>query len=103
MDIEVLPSFMERFDGGKSPPFAERTPSASPQSLELLAKAVTRHLEDLLNSRTHLDPRDLEAYPAFANSVLNYGNRDFCGTDPNAMDDGVIDQMKEAITRFEPR
>jgi len=85
------------------------TPDASDKdgriSLDSYKAAITRDLEDLLNTRTCLPDEYFAEFPACRNSILNYGLVDFaalCLT--SDVDQKLIcHYLKEAINRFEPR
>ncbi|MYN46210.1 type VI secretion system baseplate subunit TssE [Pseudoduganella sp. FT93W] len=74
-------------------------------SLDTYKAAITRDLEDLLNTRTALPDEYFAEFPASRRSIINYGLADFaalCLT--SDVDQKVIcNNLKEAIKRFEPR
>lgn len=65
---------------------------------------VLRDLRWLLNARCHPRDSSIHRYPHVAASVLNYGMRDMVGmTNADVEPDEVIEAVKTAILRFEPR
>ena len=73
-------------------------------SLERLREAVMRDLTWLLNTGNLAQVQDIEAYPAVAESVVNYGIPDLAGTMVTGTSaNDFANQIREAILRFEPR
>ncbi len=73
-------------------------------SVRRLRESVLRDLAWLLNTG-HLETvQSLEAYPAVAASVVNYGVPDFSGLVAAAMDSALLEKsVQKAIVDFEPR
>jgi len=73
-------------------------------SLTRLRDAALRDLAWLLNTTNLAAGQDLSAYPAVANSVVNYGIPDLSGMTVSGMDVGVLERtLRQAIADFEPR
>ena len=73
-------------------------------SMNRLRQSVLRDLAWLLNT-THLAATDtLDAYPAAARSVLNYGVRELSGQLISSLDRSQMEHaLRQAILDFEPR
>lgn len=99
----LQPSLLERL--------TDRNPSQKQESLEKrvlsmrqLRESVLRDLEWLLNSGNLDSIMDLDAYPAVAESTLNYGVPHLAGTTSSDVDATEMERrLRQAIWRFEPR
>jgi type VI secretion system protein ImpF len=73
-------------------------------SLRRLRESVLRDLAWLLNAGNLEAVQSLEAYPAVAASVVNYGVPDFSGLVAASMDTTLFERaVQKAIVDFEPR
>jgi type VI secretion system protein ImpF len=73
-------------------------------SFRRLKESVLRDLAWLLNTGHLQTVQPLDAYPAVAGSVLNYGVPDFSGLIAAGMDAAVLEKaVHRAIVSFEPR
>lgn len=72
---------------------------------EQLKESVARDLEALLNTRSALPQQLLQAYPACACSVLNFGLADFAGLSHSSNEDRqrICSSIRQAVERYEPR
>jgi type VI secretion system protein ImpF len=72
-------------------------------SKQQMRAAVLRDLSWLFNA-TQMKERVVEAYPALADSVLNYGLPALSGQEASKVDIGALERtIRQAILRFEPR
>jgi type VI secretion system protein ImpF len=72
-------------------------------SKQQMRAAVLRDLSWLFNA-TQMKERIVEAYPALADSVLNYGLPALSGQQASKVDIGALERtIRQAIVRFEPR
>ena len=72
-------------------------------SKQHMRNAVLRDLSWLFNA-TQVKERIVEAYPALADSVLNYGLPALSGQQASKVDIGALERtIRQAILRFEPR
>ncbi len=72
-------------------------------SKQQMRAAVLRDLSWLFNA-TQMKERLVEAYPALADSVLNYGLPGLSGQQASKVDIGALERIiRQAILRFEPR
>ncbi|QGZ42218.1 type VI secretion system protein ImpF [Pseudoduganella flava] len=82
-------------------------PGGQPAGLtaEQLKRAITRDLENLLNTRTAIPDTDLAGLPLCRKSVANFGLADFAQLSLSSSDDQkeVCDRLEAAIVRHEPR
>lgn len=95
----VFPSVFGRLfrSGGSSP-------GAAALSMKAYRGQVMRDLRWLLNSRCHPASSAVHRYPLAAASVINFGMRDMSGAlDSQVEVEDVIQAVKSAIARFEPR
>ena len=78
---------------------------ARARALSQAMRSVTDDLQALLNTRMALPPAALAAYPAVANSTVNYGLSDFAGMCMNSDTDRkeISRAVRLAIERHEPR
>jgi type VI secretion system protein ImpF len=73
-------------------------------SIKNLKKYILKDVANLLNSKSKISEEKLKKYPELANSVINYGLDDKCGTSYYNVDISLLAEViKEAIIRFEPR
>ncbi len=73
-------------------------------SVRRLRECVLRDLRWLLNTDPMSQGEDLSAWPAVADSVLDYGLKDLAGVTLSGIDETDLERMIEsAIKRFEPR
>lgn len=74
-------------------------------SLDAYKAAITRDLEDLLNTRTGLPEAYFADFPACSRSILNYGLADFAALSLSSDVDQklICENLRIAINRFEPR
>lgn len=95
----VFPSVFGRlFSSGSSNPLAFGI------SLKTYRNHVLRDLRWLLNSRCHPRSSAIHRYRHAASSTLNYGLQDRVGTlDSQIEPEDVIEAVRTAIIRFEPR
>ena len=72
-------------------------------SKQQMRAAVLRDLSWLFNA-TQMKERLVEAFPALADSVLNYGLPALSGQQASKVDVGLLERtIRQAILRFEPR
>lgn len=90
------PSVWERLTG---------TSTAALVTLEQHRRAITRDLENLLNTRTAMPDADLTGMPLYRRSIANFGLPDFAQLCLSSSVDRkeVCDQLIAAIARHEPR
>lgn len=74
-------------------------------TLEQHKRAITRDLENLLNTRTAMADADLAGLPLCRRSIANFGLADFAQLCLSSSTDrkDVCDQLVAAIGRHEPR
>ncbi|MGB0126057.1 MAG: type VI secretion system baseplate subunit TssE [Rhodocyclaceae bacterium] len=73
-------------------------------SIRRLRESVLRDLGWLLNTTATGQPRNAEAYPEAAASVINYGIVDLAGITSSSIEAAELARLvREAIVRFEPR
>lgn len=74
-------------------------------SLDTYKAAITRDLEDLLNTRSALPEDFFTEYPASSRSIINYGLADFAALCLTSDGDQklICHYLKETVKRFEPR
>lgn len=79
--------------------------TAATLTLDQHKRAVTRDLENLLNTRTAIREDDLLGLPLCRRSIVNFGLADFAQLCPSSSADrkDVCDQLEAAIARHEPR
>lgn len=76
------------------------------QSLTLghFRRSVLRDLGWLLNAPQHPEADEINAYPAVAISVLNFGVPDLCGRTASSLNPAELEaQLVESIANYEPR
>lgn len=80
-------------------------PGGRSLSQEQLKESVARDLEVLLNTRTALPQKLLQAYPECASSILNFGLADFAGLSHSSSEDRarICGSIRQAVERHEPR
>jgi len=73
-------------------------------SLRRYRAAVLRDLEMMLNTKAHPFHDEIYEFSEAAQSVLNYGIPDLCGTTVSSISSAEFEsQVKQAILHFEPR
>lgn len=73
-------------------------------SMSRYREAVLRDMAWLLNTTNYPPSDEMEDYPYIADSVLNFGMPDFCGTSASKYSSMEVEELlSEAIRRFEPR
>ncbi|WP_338770872.1 type VI secretion system baseplate subunit TssE [Massilia sp. METH4] len=79
--------------------------TAATLTLDQHKRAITRDLENLLNTRTAIPEDDLLGRPLCRRSILNFGLADFAQLSLSSSADrkDVCDQLETAIARHEPR
>lgn len=101
--VRITPSVLDRLIDHDPRETREPPKSRSTTLLELKA-SVRRDLEWLLNTRTFLDPDELDA-PETKNSVAVYGLPDITGLSAQNRDEQskVLRAVEHSIRVFEPR
>lgn len=99
----LQPSLLDRLTDNE-PAKKEESRAQRVLSMKKLREGVIRDLLSLLNT-TKLDvARDLSAYPAVRESVLNYGVPDLAGVTASSIDSSHLErQIRESIWNYEPR
>ena len=102
-NIRITPSVLDRLID-YDPRESRESPKSRSASLMELKASVRRDLEWLLNSRTFLDPEDLES-TELKNSVAVYGLPDITGLGAQNRDEQsrALRAVEHAIAVFEPR
>jgi type VI secretion system protein ImpF len=79
--------------------------TAAMLTLEQHKRAITRDLENLLNTRTATPDADLAGLPLCRRSIAHFGLADFAQLCLSSSADRkeICDQLEAAITRHEPR
>ena len=86
-----------------APDLQKEADSQRLMSKQQMRNAVLRDLSWLFNA-TQMKERIVEAYPALADSVLNYGLPALSGQQASKVDIGALERtIRQAILRFEPR
>lgn len=101
--VRITPSVLDRLID-YDPRESREAPKSRSASLQELKASVRRDLEWLLNSRTYLDPDDLDA-TEMKESVAVYGLPDITGLSAQNRNEQarVLRAVEHAINVFEPR
>lgn len=79
--------------------------TATMLTLDQHKRAITRDLENLLNTRTAIPEDELAGLPLYRCSIANFGLADFAQLSLSSSEDrkDICNQLEAAIARHEPR
>lgn len=99
----LQPSLLDRLTDNE-PAKKEESRAQRVLSMKKLREGVIRDLLSLLNTTKLEVTRDLSAYPAVRQSVVNYGVPDLAGVTASSIDSNHLEQqIRESIWNYEPR
>src|SRR4051812_42436162 len=97
----VLPCLLDRLTAGKGTGETGTHPMGTMRNYQ---QSVLRDLHWLLNANCTLPEDEAEDFPEVANSVVNFGTRDFCGVCASSLNIREVErELIEIIQNFEPR
>ena len=99
----LLPCLLDRLTD-EEPRSGKESRDRRVMTLRRYLDGVRRDLNWLLNSKSHTAAENITEYPEVAQSVLNFGIPDLCGTTGSAMESSHFErEIRRVLQAFEPR